>query len=256
MASKAVVDRQRAAGDIRASAETHAQQVAQGVERALMPFARPGKSNLGVVELVSLLSRSLGAASDALVAADQTHLAELGDDGPVRAARDQVASRLRERLVVTREILLGLYGGEAVRALGFDSGTPEEPLALARFAQGVLEKLGKSALPKSRVAGARFDAAEAATELRALHAELERALQGVDLEAREAEATLVRKQAALDDYDARFTAVATVLEGLYRLAGLTELAGRLRPSVRRAGQTAIEEEPTPAAPVMSPEKAR
>jgi hypothetical protein len=59
----------------------------------------------------------------------------------------------------------------------------------------------------------------------------------VEREAREAEATLVAKNAALAEYDATFSSVATVVSGLLRMGGSAELAARVRPSPRRPGRT-------------------
>ena len=52
-----------------------------------------------------------------------------------------------------------------------------------------------------------------------------------------AQATLAKKNQAVEEYDRVFTGVATSLSGLFTLAGERELAEKVRPSTRRPGQT-------------------
>ena len=60
--------------------------------------------------------------------------------------------------------------------------------------------------------------------------------------------TLVSKNQALERYDSGFGGVASTLTGLLLLAGKPELAAKVRPSTRRAGQTAETTDPTPTPP--------
>lgn len=245
MASKLVVDRQRVVGDVIASAETHSNEVAQNVGNLLQPFLKKDNKAVDIAGLMALLTRALAEANNQMVAADEAHFNELGDDAEPRTARDEAAVRLYDRLVEAREIITGLFGEASARQVGFDRSTPQEPLALARYAQRIADGLAQRDLGKPRVAGARFDVAESVAAIVEMQKELEQHLKSVDTEVREAEATLERKQQTMNVFDERFTAVTTVLEGLYRLAGKFEAADRIRPSVRRAGQTASAGEPIP-----------
>ena len=83
--------------------------------------------------------------------------------------------------------------------------------------------------------------ARVASQLDAKATTLEERLGDVAREGREAQLTLTEKQRALAEHDVVFSGVATTLTGLFTLAGLPELAARVRPSRRHAGRTEEEE---------------
>ena len=133
----------------------------------------------------------------------------------------------------------------------FIGSTPEDAVVLSRYAGEVTENLGKVKLPASRIKGAKLDVAEIAESLRDKRAQLDQHLKAVRREVREAQKTLDAKNAAVTAYDTTFSGVATVLSGLLRLSGKAELAGKIRPSTRRPGQTAEDagDATEPEAPV-------
>ncbi|MSP60525.1 MAG: hypothetical protein EXR72_09330 [Myxococcales bacterium] len=135
-------------------------------------------------------------------------------------------------------------------SLGLTGTTPQDPVALSRFAGSTVKALGEKKLPPSRVEGATFHAAKWAARIGGEQAQVEAALADVAREAREAEGTLTQKNSAISAYDDRFTRGASFLSGLFGLAGERELAARVRPSTRRPGQTADDEptEPGPSGP--------
>ncbi len=53
---------------------------------------------------------------------------------------------------------------------------------------------------------------------------------------------MVVKNQAIEEYDRVFGWVTRAFESLFSLAGLEELARRIRPSVRRKGRRAVDEE--------------
>ena len=237
MASKGVTDRQKSADSVIAASETHAARIGEALKRLLASRtdARDGAPDFADVTLG--LGRVLTAQRDRLIAADEANEAELADDAAERARRDEGAAALRAAAVTLREILIGVYGTEFASSI-LTGSTPEDPVVLSRFAGEVIRKLRDATPPPARVAGASLDLARAATELGDLTGALDEQLKHVQLEARQAQATVVAKASAMAAYDATFTGVAGTLSGLLRLAGERELAARVRPSGRRPGQTA------------------
>ncbi|MEZ4313929.1 MAG: hypothetical protein R3F14_38395 [Polyangiaceae bacterium] len=249
MPSKQVVDRQKSAQAVVAAAQTHAARVGEAVAKAL-PTGKKGEEKAATEKLIGLAAAGLAEAAAAMVAADEAHLSELSDDNGPREARDAAAAALAEEIVSLREWVTGLYGSKAGRALGFSDQTPRDATALARFAGEISAALRNATLPAPRRKGVKWAAAEAADTLDGLRAPLESALAKVALEAREAQATLADKAAAIDRYDDVFRRVAMFLVGVFTLAGETALADRVRPSSRRPGQT--EELEAPAEPTVAP----
>src|SRR4029079_1607714 len=101
----------------------------------------------------------------------------------------------------------------------------------------VVSGLQDKPLPKPRHKGVKWDPAETIAKLETLRTELKSHLKDVAREVHQAQATLRAKVDAIAAYDEQFSRVATFLVGLFRLAGETALAERVRPSSRRPGQT-------------------
>jgi hypothetical protein len=252
MPSKQVVDRQKSARAVIAAGETHAPKIAAELEALLAPHLHQGEQLPDIKLLAALVARSLAASTDQIIAADEAHLSELADDGAPRAARDETAAALYTTLVELREWLTALFGAAAVRALGFSSDTPRDPVALARFAGEIAGALTTAKLPKPKRPGVTWDAAAAAAEIIAARDTLNAHLGDVAREIREAQATVSAKNAALASYDERFTRAAGFYSGLFRLAGETELADRVRPSRRRPGTIEEADEATPEPSAETP----
>jgi hypothetical protein len=237
MPSKQVTDRQKSGSSVVAAGEAHADRVATELDAVLSPYLRKGEKIPNLALFMHLVTRALADARDAMVAADEAHQAELADDAAPREARDEAATALYAEITDLREWLTGLYGAAATKRLGFSDITPRDPVALERFAGEITGALGSQPLPKPRRKGVRWAPAETIQQIDALRASLRQHLKDVAREAREAEATVIAKSAAMAAYDERFSRVATCLAGVFRLAGPVDLAARVRPSARRPGQT-------------------
>lgn len=247
MSSKQVTDRQKSATAVVAAAETNADSVGQALTAILQPHLQPGESMPDVALFMRLVARALDASKTAMVKADEAHDAELADDLPIRKARDDAQAALTDKVVELREVIVGLYGTPAANTI-FKGAAPQDPVVLSRFASDVATALGDVPLPAPRIAGAKIDAVATAAEIVALRATLDGHLKDVAREIREAQSTADIRNQRMAAYDDAFAAWATSLAGLLRAAGKPELAARLRPSVRRPGQTASDVGEEPATP--------
>lgn len=237
MPSKLVTDRKKSADAVAAAAETHADRVAQAVTATLSPFLAKGEKMPDVGGLTTLLGRWLASSASGMMAADEAHVHELSDDAPVRERRDEAHETLYAELVELREWMTGLFGSRAVRSLGFAADTPRDPAVLVQFAAEVSRSLREKSFPAPKRQGVSWSPSKEAGKIDDLREKLQKAIAEVAREVREAQGTLASKNAALAAYDDAFARASESLEGLFTLAGETELAARVRPSSRRPGQT-------------------
>jgi hypothetical protein len=246
MPTKAVTNRQKDSQAIIAAGNTHAQMIALEVEACIKPHLKKGEKAPDFALVATALTRMLAGLHDAMVAADEAHERELGDDATPRNARDEAAARLGKLLVDLREILVGMFGAAKVKELGFGGTVPRDPVVLARYAGEIATAVRGSSMSKPRIKGAEWKPAAVADQIEALRDVLDAALVDVGRETREAQATLEAKNKAIVALDAACGGVAEVLGGLLRLSGKAELAEKLWPVARRAAAapgTPEEEEP-------------
>jgi hypothetical protein len=241
MTSKQITNREKSARAVIAVGETQAEAAGAALGKLLEPHLAEGESLPNFALVLTLISRALDASKTRMVDADAAHEAELGDDEPVRRARDESAQALSDRIVELREVLTGVYGAATAGAV-FSGPTPVDPVVLSRFAGEGATQLARIKLPAPRIKGATLDIAETVSALQEHRAALDAQLKGVARELREAQATLDAKNQAMAAHDELFSSAATILTGLLRLSGKAELATKVRPSARRPGQTATDAE--------------
>ena len=239
MASKMVTDRQKSSASVVQAATQQGEVL--GAALAQRSLAESGVA-LDVSGLLNFLATTLETSVTTLINADEAHERELADDPGARDARDEAARSLYDDVVSARAMLTAVYGDAVVDSLGFFGSTSRDPVVLARQGRSVVSRLRSGSLPTPRSALVTLDTAALASQLDAKVTTLEERLADVAREGREAQLTLTEKQRALAEHDVVFSGVATTLTGLFTLAGLPELAARVRPSRRHAGRT--EEEVT------------
>lgn len=246
--SKMVVDRKKSADAVAAAASTHKARVLEAVKETLGHEASQAAG-----KLLDASAKVLEEKTKALLAADEKHNAELSDDPDLRAARDEHARVLRDKLVEDREVLTGIAGPSYVRQLGFEGTTSDQPDAVLALARAVEKRLGEVEVPRSRLPGYELDPAKWAKGYKEPIAKLAEALEKVRVEQREAEATLVDKQRAMAEFDLTFSRTASLVSLLLEMGGEKELARRVRPSSRKAGVTAEVAEDVDT-PVVTPDE--
>jgi len=239
MASKAVTDRQKSARAVTAAAHTHANEVATRVAELLAPHLRPDEQMPDFGLFLRLVGRLIATENEVLVRADAAHERELADDAAPRKARDEAVEKVRRILVDLRAAVETTCGMAGLPRLHLLEAVPTDPSVLATIGRSVLDALRDESvrLPAARRRGLSLDREAFAEELELELPPLEKALAAVAREAREAEATLRQKRAAMEANDRAFSRGAAVLSSAFALADLEELATRLKPSQRQPGET-------------------
>lgn len=241
MPSKQVTDRQKSSNAVVAAIDTHAANAAAAMTTLLSSHLHSGESMPDVALLLKLVGRTMTSTMQSLVAADQAHLTELADDDPARRERDDTATTLRQQFVDLREILTGMYGGAFANQI-LAEAVPRDPVMLLQYATTVEENLDRATLPTPRIPGASLDKAAIISRIGSLRQTLDQTIQSVAREVREAQATQSAKDAAMDSFDRFFSMGADATSSLFRLAGMPEQAAKVRPSIRRPGQTVNDDE--------------
>jgi len=251
--SKMVADREQSARAVSAAFGTHGPVAARLLSELLGEVLRPDEAPPDIGLFVTLLQRRLDRATAALTEADQTHSRELGDDGPVRDARDAAKASVLAVVTSIRLALTSRFGQDFGGRLGASGPAPEAPNDVLSWGRKVFDALTQLTLPPIDPQGddgdevGTFSKETALRKLGQRLAQLEQALAELAREGREAEATQSKKDKAVAAYDQTFTLTAGLLEVLLRFAGETSLADKVRPSIRRPGTTA-QSDPSPAAP--------
>ncbi len=181
------------------------------------------------------LSHQLDLAVGDTELAEDLHSAQLIRVARFQSERDETVKSGYGTLVSARQGLDSLYPNGGFE-LGFLKGkTPEVPDKL-------LEQLGQTVkflrepavdLRDVKVRGFSADFGEVATELETEIAAVQGAVDRLDLSRKEAEGALVVKRKAIDGLRRTLLWVGRTTEGLFHLAGESELAARIRKSTRR-----------------------
>jgi hypothetical protein len=231
MASKGLLERKQSADGVVALLDERGGALASAAGDSL------GEVSL-LRRLVPLLGALLSRARDVMVQADQVHEHALGYDRSARNECERAAERLSELLTEVREVMELLYGGDVARRV-FATSTPQDPVVLDRFATEVVQRLGRVALPLSRVAGLDLDAEATSRSVQSAHEALATKLNADPAESADAKRAWIKRHRAIERYDRIFRGVALVLTGLGTLAGDDEFGESVRPSPLHPGRTAV-----------------
>lgn len=189
------------------------------------------------------IARMMAAANARLEKAESDYASEQADDPPIRKKRDDVAAELGQRWSDVKNQVARRLGPAAPREYGLEGDLPDNPDTLAKQTANAVKLLrAKPKTHSSRLGD--FTTAGAADHLEESQTALAAALTSVTTETKELQDALGRRDAAATDWTNVYQACATLLEGYLRLGGRTDLADRVRPTVRRASGLEL----TPPAP--------
>lgn len=252
LVTKLVANRQSNARAVVTAIEVHVAAAAPAVSALLFPNGEP--SHLTVAQVIEALGRTLAARTEAMGTADRALADELGDDQPYRDARDTARAAVRGALIDCSNSVSGAYGASVLHACGLDGALPTVDGLLLQQAKVVHAALAKGAPKSAAKKGCSLDFAALAEDLQVHVGAFEASLQDVKREEREAEQALQKRDGDVAAFEPVYAGIAEIAAGLLELVGQSDLAGRVKPTVRkRAGldASAAEGEPGAAAPAAA-----
>ena len=248
--SKPLTDRQGATEIVASAAETHAARAAEKFTE-LFADCLEGKEKIPDIALLfKLLARKQRRMTALVAEADEAYAKELGDDAEPRERRDTASGKLASEIGEIRDTLQSTFGAALVKEIGLDGRVDTDPKAVLARAKRLVITLSdpERVWPKPKRKGIKIDPSAWLDDLNAPIAVLETALGDVAREVREAQVASDTRNRAFAANDDSFSRMAGGTAALLRVVGDDALAARVRPSSRRPGQVATEEEAAPAGP--------
>jgi len=244
--SKEVENRLKVSEKVVASARAHRDKVASILAERVVAEegTNPATTVAAYKGIINSLALLLERASQRLEQKELGYTAEQADDVEPRKKRDaELPSCIAFMLKLRGNIQTNL-GVEALKTYGLQGETPRVPSVLLRHMRNVANLLDEKPVSISNDVGGTFDTTLAANSVRNKAAAFEAILGDVTREERELEGALVERDRMVNAWVDTYQGVANALVGLYRLAGYTEFAERVRPTRR----TTSGEDPGPELP--------
>jgi len=243
--SKMVTDRQKAAAELAAVLESHAEEAQEALAAVIEPYLDEGEAAPDLFVLQKALRRRLVELDRDLVRADDQTLQERLEDREVRRERNDAVAELAHRLSRLRAGVEAAYGpGSAAELVVIEGPIPRDPVVLHRLGLRVVERLREDPFAgyPSQLQGIVLDAAAWLPDLEGPLARLGAALEELVLEERDSISSVIRKRQAMKTYDEAYLTLARAFENLFRHVGLGELSQTVRPR-RRSRLHQVEEQP-------------
>lgn len=237
MPSKLVLAHENDARSVSEAIHTYAAQVASALEPRLRPLLKRGESLPDVALMLQLLARLTVADSDTLVAADDANEAELADDVPLRASRDETIEQLYRIIVDLRDAVVPAFGPAGLAAFKLTEPATKEPKALARLATAVAQALRSDVALKPRHPGLKIDRHAFADQIAPLAESLAASVSGLERETKENTQALLAKTTAFEAAERSIGGASGVTIALLETAQLEKLAERVLPVLRQRSST-------------------
>jgi len=204
----------------------------------LAPALCDGESLPDLELPIRLYGRRLLGFRDQMVQADAEYLQQLALLADLRRQSEAPMAKLKGSILSLRSTCEGLLGTESLGSLALDFNLAQEPRGVLRQGEIIQERLLSSEveLVPRRWVKATLDREEVANELDGEIVDLRVMVERLVAQRKVVDTAKVRKDEAMKEFDRQFIPLARMLEATFRLAGETDLADRIRPTVRQLGR--------------------
>lgn len=206
---------------------------------------RPGDTPPDFAAQLAFMADDLDDSRVEMIKSMEVYLNTSTVDPGFTRERDAAVSDMRTWYQFGRDLCLKYCGESRTLKAGFDTVTEQHPWRLERQSQRAINAF-KELDPDAQVEvdhPAKLEGAPRngfiVSVLEPPHEVLSEVLGVWISQRRGTEKALIRKDAALEAYQRKFSIYARNAETLYRWAGLDEEARRIKPSTRRPGQRAV-----------------
>lgn len=220
------------------------------VQEMLLKEAKVPFDQATLKDFFSWLRSSLANQNAILEQKEKEYAAEQSDDAPKREERDRqfdessaALSKVIHRIKETR----GAESGRLIKEFGISPQTTKTPSKLHNAMSNTVGLLQASNEVFADDFGNSVSAKTLGDYLEKYTKALASAIEATKREERERQTALMERDHALVEWEQCYQSITTILEGLYNLSGLEELANRIRPTKRRR-----RGESTPTEPVNDP----
>ncbi len=236
---KAVTDRMQSCRAVQWAIETFGTVMVVNPGGTFDPLLADGQVTPFATQL-ELFKKKLTLDLDQLVAKDRAYRDQKAREALSRAWRSEQFEEVTSGVVGLRQAFTGFYSQHKLAEFGFARQTSRQPEELMEQVSHLVSRLNDSELDLtgSRFGDFKLDAPHLARELVGSVGTFQQAADELAGEERKTEAMKLAKDEALSQYNQSFLWIARTVESLCRLAGLDEVAKRVRPSSRRPGVTA------------------
>ena len=263
------------ARNLEAGFDNYQEEIARGYGEFVAPLLEEGETAPDISFQVELMKRSVARSRRRLASFDSPLIEQTHEDARVRAEIELRQLAVNSKLRQLRHVCRGLFGEAGVARVGLKEEPPTSTIRLHEHAKTVKESLelldsppsGGTALGLAPLL--ELDLGESvATPAVQLASQLEPELSRLGelvgdrhQENRKSADVRSRRRTAIEEFDRDIRAVVRSAQGMFRIAGRSDLAARFRPLLRRAlrrtkkaeveqgGEPQTDETTEPTAPV-------
>ncbi len=235
---KMVMKRAKLCDQVVGAARVQGPEIGNRLGGFLSPGLREGETVPDQGATIRLYGRKLQGFRDAMVDADADYLKQRAAFADLQLESERSTGKLNGSILSLRSTCEGLLGKDSLRPLGLDFNIVQDPQGALRQGETVRERLVSSEgeLTPERWVKASLVRDELVSELDGDLVEVRTMVRRLIEQRKVVDTAKVRKDQTLEEFDRQFIPIARVLEATFRVAGETELADRIRPTVRQLGR--------------------